>query len=134
MAIRPASLWTHAMLSKLEKSGASRIDLTRDSYADLVGELQRWMRITSTSHEGSWQRARHFTSSFTDRSTDALSIRWGGVFNASLGPLRARGIFPQHWISRHINSKEMYAFYHVLRQVLYEIPGRFAEGASVRPC
>ena len=54
VAIRSASLWTHAMfavLSKLEKSGARRIDLARDSHADLVGEFRQWMCITSTSHE-----------------------------------------------------------------------------------
>ena len=41
--IRPAALWTHAMfavLSKSEKSSASRIDLTRDSHAHLLGESQ----------------------------------------------------------------------------------------------
>ena len=43
-AIRPVFRWTHAMfaaLSKLEKLGASRIDLARDFHADLVGEFQQ---------------------------------------------------------------------------------------------
>lgn len=99
VAIRPASLWTHAMfavLSKLAKSGASRIDLARDSHADLLGEFHQWMRITSTSHEGPWQRARPFATSLTGGATDASSIGWGGVFNASSGPFRAGGVFPQH--------------------------------------
>ena len=125
VAIRPASLWTHAMfavLSKLEKSGASRIDLARDSHADLVGEFRQWMRVTSTSHEGPWQQARHFTASFTCGSTDASSIGWGGVVNASSGPFRAGGVFPQHWISRYINSNEMYALYHVLQQCCTRFP------------
>ena len=64
MAIRLASLWTHAMfavLSKLEKSGVSRIDLAHDFHVDLVGEIQQRMRITSTSHGGPWQRALNFT-------------------------------------------------------------------------
>ena len=39
------------VLSKSKKSGASRIDLTRDSHADLL-ELKQWLRITFTSHEG----------------------------------------------------------------------------------
>ena len=55
VAIRPASLWTHAVFSTLaavEKSGLSRIDLTLDGSADLVGELKQWLGISSTSHEG----------------------------------------------------------------------------------
>ena len=111
-----------AVLSKLEKSGASRIDLARGSHADLVGEFQQWMSITSTSHEGSWQRARHFTASSTCGSTDASSIGWGGVVNASSGPFRAGGVSLQHWISRYINSKEMYALYHVLWQFCTRLP------------
>ena len=41
--IRPAALWTHAMfavLSKSDKSSASRIDLTPDSNAHLFGGAQ----------------------------------------------------------------------------------------------
>ena len=58
VATRPASLRTHAMfstLATLEKSGRSRVDLTLDASADLVGEFQQWLRIRSTSHEGPWQ-------------------------------------------------------------------------------
>ena len=43
LAIRPASLLTHAMLvfvSKIEKLGTNRIDLARNSHADLVSEFQ----------------------------------------------------------------------------------------------
>lgn len=77
VAIRPAALWTHAMfamLSKLDRTGASSIELTHDSHADLLGELKQWSRITVTSHEGPWQRARHFTATLTDGATDASSI------------------------------------------------------------
>lgn len=42
-------------LATLEKSGRSRVDLTLDASADLVGEFQQWLRIRSTSHEGPWQ-------------------------------------------------------------------------------
>lgn len=41
VAVRPASLWTHAILvvpSKLENTHTSRIDLARKSHADLPGE------------------------------------------------------------------------------------------------
>lgn len=33
-----------------------------------------------------------------------------------MDPFRAGGVFPHEWLSRHINSKDMYALYHVLRQ------------------
>lgn len=85
VAIRPASLLTHAIfagMSTLDKSDVSRIDLTTYSYADLLRELQQWTRITSISHEGPCQRARHFTASLTDGATEASSISWGGVVNA----------------------------------------------------
>ena len=114
-----------AALLNLERSGASRIDLARDSYADLVGEFQQWMRIKSTSHEGQWQRARNFTASFTCGSTDASSIGWGGEVNAGSGPFRVGGVFPQHWISIHINRKEMYALYYVLRRFCTRFPDVF---------
>ena len=125
VAVRPASLWTHAMfavLSKLEKTGTSRIDLASHAHADLLGEFKQWMTITSTSQEGPWQRARHFTAVLTCGATDASSTGWGGVVNASSGPFRAGGVFPQNWLSRHINSKEMYALYHVLRQFCTRYP------------
>lgn len=57
IAVRPALLYTQAMLAalySLEKSGLSLVDLTLDSSADLVGEMDQWMRILSTSHEGPW--------------------------------------------------------------------------------
>ena len=111
-----------AALLNLERSGASRIDLARDSYADLVGEFQQWMRTKSTSHEGLCQRVPHFTASFTCWSTDASSIEWGGEVIAGSGPFQAGGVFPQHWISRHITSKEMYALDYVLRQICTRFP------------
>ena len=125
VTIFPASLWIHAMLavlSKLEKSGTSRIDQVRDSYADLLREFQHWTCITSTSHEGPWQRARHSTVSLTGGSADASSIWWGEVVNPLPGPFRAGGELLQHWISRHVNSKEMFALHHVLRQFCMRFP------------
>ena len=117
-AIRPAALWTHAMfvvLSKLGKAGVSRIDLTHDSHADLLGELKQWRRITSTPHQGPWQWARHFTAVRTDGATDASSICWGGVVNADLGPFREGGVFLHEWLSRYIKMTYC-ALYHLLQQ------------------
>lgn len=119
VAIRPASLWTHAMftvLAKLEKSGLRHIDLSRDEFVDLRGEFHQWAGISSTSHEGPWQKAHHFTAALTGGATDASSTAWGGVVNATTGPFHAGGVFPEEWLTRHINSKEMFALYHVLLQ------------------
>ena len=125
VAIRPASLWTHAMftvLSRLEKSGLRHIDLSQDEFVDLRGEFTQWIGISSSSHQGPWQRAQHFTAALTGGATDASSTAWGGVVNATTGPFRAGGVFPEEWLTRHINSKEMFALYHVLLQFCTRYP------------
>ena len=73
VAIRPGSLWTHAMftvLSRLEKSGMRHIDLSQDECVDLRGELKQWLGILSSS------------------------TAWVGVVNAVTGPFRAGGGVP----------------------------------------
>ena len=48
---------------------------------------------------------------------DGCVLYWlGGVVNAGLAPFRAGGVFPPEWLARDINSNEIYALYHVLRQ------------------
>eukprot|EP00903_Cladosiphon_okamuranus_P010409 g9846.t1 len=62
VAIRPASLWTHAMfavLAAMEEGGSSMVDLTCDASADLLGELRQWLSLTTSSHEGPWQRVQY---------------------------------------------------------------------------
>lgn len=62
VAIRPASLWTHAMfatLSALDKAGARKVGLRRDADAELLDEIEQWLSLVSTSHEGPRQKARH---------------------------------------------------------------------------
>ena len=125
VAIRPASLWTHAMfstLAALEKSGLSRIDLTSEARGDLVGELRQWKGLASTSHEGPWQRARHFMAALTEGASDASSVGWGGVVMSFGDPFKAGGVFPHDWLNKHINKNEMYAIYHLLRQVCTRRP------------
>lgn len=54
MSVRPA-LYTQglfAALPALETSGLNSVDPTLDSAADLAGEMDQWLRIVSTSHEG----------------------------------------------------------------------------------
>ena len=57
------------------------------------------------------------------------------------GPFEAGGVFPQHWLTTHINQKELFALYHldqfcdahpdVLRraQVLMYVDSQAVEGA-----
>ena len=63
-----------AVLSTLEKASTSRMNLTRDSHADLIGELKQWLHITSNLLEGRWQRDRNFTAARTDGAIEASSI------------------------------------------------------------
>lgn len=68
VAIRPAALYTQAMfaaVSELEKSGRHRVVLADHAAADLRGEFQWWGRISTSSHEGLWQRAQHFATRLT---------------------------------------------------------------------
>ena len=68
VAIRPASMWTHAMfavLAEVEKSALCMGDLTQDSRADLPGEFQMWLNLSATSQEGACQRARYFVVALT---------------------------------------------------------------------
>ena len=119
VAIRPAALYTQAMftmVAALEKSGAHDVDLALSSSADVLGEFRHWLTITTTTHEGPWQRARHFRAELTFGASDASSLAWGGVVYA-VGEFRAGGVFPPDWLPRHINRKEMYALYHLLLQL-----------------
>ena len=104
-----------AVLSTLEKASTSRMNLTRDSHADLIGELKQWLHITSNLPEGRWQRDRNFTAARTDGVIEASSISCEGVVNAGSGPIRAGGTFPHETLSRHLKRKEMYQLYHLLR-------------------
>lgn len=89
VAIRAASLYTQAMfaeISALEKSGLSMVDLSLDSSADLRGEMQHWLRITSTTHEGPWQKAPHSNARLTSGASNASSPAWRGVVYATDPP------------------------------------------------
>ena len=124
-AIRPASLWTHTMFAvvvELDKLGRCSVDFMHDSRADLVSEFTQWLGITATSQEGPWQRARHFSATLTKDSSDASSVAWGCVVNTTSGTFPAGGVFPSDWLSKHINQKEMYALYHLLRMSCDRLP------------
>ena len=145
VAIRPASFYTKAMfaaVAALEKSGRHHLDLTDRANADLLGEFRWWCDISTTSHEGPWQRARHFAARLARGASDASSLAWGGVVYAPDGPFEAGGVFPQHWLTTHINQKELFALYHLLdqfcgahpevlrrAQVLMDVDSQAVEGA-----
>ena len=119
VAIRPASLWTRAMLAvaaELDKSGRCCVDRTHDSRADLVSESNHWLSITVASQERPRQRARHFAAALTKASSDALSVAWGGLVNTISGTFPAEGVFRPDLLSKHITQKEIYALYDLLRQ------------------
>ena len=128
VAVRPASLYTQAMfaaISAMEKSGRSEVLLALDSNADLRGEMEHWQRITTTTHEGPWQKVRHFNARLTSGASDASSPAWGGVVYAVDPPFMAGAVFPPEWLARHINQKEMYALYHLLLQFCENHPVAF---------
>ena len=125
VAIRPASLYTQAMfaaLAMLEKTTQRAVDLSLDSSADLVGEMKQWLRISATTHEGPWQRAQHFAAALTKGASDASSVAWGGVVYTDGNPFKAGGVFPEKWLEKHINHKEAYALYNLLRQFCERYP------------
>ena len=119
VAIRPASLWTHAMVSlfaELDKSGRCSVDPTHDPRAYLVSEFKQWLSITAISQEGPWQHARHFAAALAKGSSDASSVSYGVVVNTISCTFPAGGVFPPDWLSNHINQKKVYALYHLPRQ------------------
>ncbi len=127
VAIRPASLWTHAVvpvLAAMDKGGSSVVDLGCDSKADMRGELQQWLALTAPSREGPWQRARHLIVKMTG-SSDASALGWGAVIDIMGSPYRAGGVFPDEWLREHINKKEMFALYHLLRLLCARYPTDF---------
>ena len=115
VAIRPVSLF--AVLADLEKAGLCIVDLTRDSRADILGEFKPGRNLSAPSPEVPWQRARQFAEVLVKWSSNASSVAWGGVVNTTSGtfPAGGQGVPPDS-LSNHVNQKEMYGLYHLLRQ------------------
>ena len=82
-------------LSTLKKSGLHRINLSNVEFGELRGKFCPWISVSSTSHEGPWQKVRHFTAALAGGATDASSTAWGGVVNVAVKTLRAGGVFPE---------------------------------------
>ena len=113
-----------AVLSTLEKASTSRMNLTRDSHADLIGELKQWLHITSNLPEGRWQRDRNFTAARTDGVIEASSISCEGVVNAGSAPFCVGVVSRTSGYLRPITSR-------CTRRTT--CCGSFAQG-SPRPC
>ena len=111
-----------AVLTELEKSSLCIVDLTQDSRADQLSEFKLWLNLSATSQEGPWQEARHFVAALTKGLSDASSVAWGWVVNTASGTFPAGGVFRPDWLSKHINQKEMYGLYHLLRQFFARHP------------
>ena len=70
--------------------------MSKDEFIGLRREFHQWIGITSTSHQGPWQKAHHLTAALTAGATDT-SDRVGGVVKASAVPFHAGGVFLQFW-------------------------------------
>lgn len=74
----PVDAVVFATVTALDKSGRGKVEISCDASADLLGELHQWLAISAASHEGPWQRARHFSTSLTSGASHASSVGWGG--------------------------------------------------------
>ena len=67
----------------------------------------------------SYDAAHHPLS--TTGASDASSTSWAGVVRGTLGSgdvFRAAADFPAEWVRPHINVKENFALYEVLRRLV----------------
>ena len=109
VAIRPASLWTHVMLtalSELEKSGLRRVDLSKVEFGELRGEFRRWISTSSTSHEGPVAKGPPLYGGSRRRRYGRIFHRVGGRSQRGGSTVSCGGRLPEDWLTRHINSKE----------------------------
>jgi len=89
VAIRPASLWSHFMISAI--SGAKDSTVSLRSHRDLCAELKVWLSLSATSQEGPWHQARHYEVKLTTASSDASTIQYGGMVSLPNGPFSMGG-------------------------------------------
>lgn len=78
------------------------------------GESEQRLSLTVSSNDGPWQRASHLLVEL-DGSSDASSLGWAGAINIINSPYRTGGVFQDDWLRKHINKKEMFPLYHLLR-------------------
>ena len=93
VAIRPASVWTHAtfsMLAAFDQSGLRRMNLTLDASADLVGKFQQRLRITPTFTRGALTAGAPRHGCPHRRSIGVILRGMSGIRDVILGPLSRR--------------------------------------------
>ena len=103
VAIRPVSLWMHAMfgvLAVLERSGLCIVDLTRDSRADMLRRIQAVAEFAGCLARGAVAACATLRGGLDARVVGCVIRRMGWHRVHDLGHLpRAGGVFPPDWLS-----------------------------------
>ena len=137
VAVPPASLYTYHMykqIAQFQRTGGSslfaKIKVTANS--GLRSEMELWLDVRARMNGASWYDAAHHALSISG-ATDASSTGWGGVVRGPSGSVevfRAAADFPTEWLRSHINVKETFALYEVLR-LLVEAHPDFLRASTV---
>ena len=109
------------MFAAITKAKGGTIHLANKP--DLRAELAIWLNLATKSQEGPWNKERHFDVQTTPLNSDASSNQWGGVVGLPEGPFEAGGGFPDGWLPKHINLKEMFALLELLKECCRVHPG-----------
>ena len=131
----PASLYTNHMYMKIRQHQRARSSSTRIPVAPnsgLCSEIELWLQARSRMNGASWYDSAHHPLSTTGAS-DASSSSWAGVVHGTRSSgevFRAAADFPAEWVSSHINVKETFALYEVLR-LLVEARPDFLRSSSI---
>ena len=86
--------------------------------------MELWLQVRSRINGASWYDSAHHPLTITG-ATDASSSSWAGVVRGTPGSgevFRAAADFPAEWVSSHINVKETFALYEVLRLLVKARP------------
>ena len=100
----------------------ARIPVTASS--ELRSEMELWLEVRAGMNGASWYDAAHHAISISG-ATDVSFIFSGGVVQRPSGSaevFRAAADFPAEWVRSHINVKEAFALYEVLRLVVNSRP------------
>ena len=135
VAVPPASLYTYHMYKKISQCQRALYSSTRIPVAPISGlysEMELWLYVRSRMNGASWYYSSHYPLSTTGAS-DASSSSWAGVVHGTPGSgeaFRAAADFPAGWVSSHINVKETFALYEVLR-LLVEARPDFLKASTI---
>ena len=129
VAVPPASLCTYHMykhIAKFRRTGgrvkAAMIAVQKGR--GLSDELHTWREVRHRMNGASWYDATYHSTKLTG-ATDASSSGWGGIVRGpfkSFSVFKAAADFAAVWIDVHINVKETFALYEVLRLLVAQYP------------